>query len=83
MQRVNSYNQAAVHPAASEVGCIFCQIHGSEPLHHPVVGPLHHVRRRDVALLQGEKGNVVTTGLLTVFNPKTKEVSKTLTDLKN
>lgn len=52
-EMVNSYDQAPVHSAASKIGCIFCQIHWSEPFHHPVVGPLHHVRRRDAVLLEG------------------------------
>lgn len=64
---VNSYNQAPVHSAASKVGRIFRQIHRSEPLHHPVVGPLHHVGRRDVVLLE-EPQKVMTPQPVRVHN---------------
>lgn len=35
---------------ASEIGGIFCQVHGTQPLHHPVVGPLLHLWWGDAIL---------------------------------
>lgn len=35
---------------ASEIGGIFCQVHGAQPLHHPVVGPLLNFWWRDATL---------------------------------
>lgn len=59
-EMVSSYDQAPVHSAAPQVGSVFCQIHGSQPFHHPVVGPLHHVGSRDVVLLEGPQKVMMT-----------------------
>ncbi len=42
--RVTHY-KSSMHSPASQVGSIFCQVNGSEPLHHTVIGPLNNLRR--------------------------------------
>ncbi len=42
--RVTHY-KSSMHSAASQVGSVFCQVNGSEPLHHTVIGPLNNLRR--------------------------------------
>lgn len=37
-----THNEAAMDATPSKVGCILCQVHRSQPLHYPVVGPLHN-----------------------------------------
>lgn len=37
------YHEPTMDTTASEIGGIFCQVHGTQPLHHPVVGPLLHL----------------------------------------
>jgi hypothetical protein len=45
-----THNEAAMDATPSKVGCILCQVHGSQPLHYPVVGPLHNFGRGKVTL---------------------------------
>lgn len=45
--------------AASQIGSIFGEIHGPQPLHHPVVGPLGDLCWRNIVLVakkREEKG---------------------------
>lgn len=41
LDQTATHNEATVDATPSKVGCILCQVHGSQPLHYPVVGPLH------------------------------------------
>lgn len=45
-----AHHQPPVHSAAPQVGRVLCQIHGAQPLHHAVVGPLGHLRRCHIIL---------------------------------
>ena len=46
-----SYHQASMHAAASQVGSVFSQVHRAQPLHHPVVGPLGNLCWRNIVLI--------------------------------
>lgn len=37
------YHESTMDTAASEIGGVFRQVHRTQPLHHPVVGPLLHL----------------------------------------
>lgn len=45
-----AHHQPPVHSAAPQVGRVLCQIHGAQPLHHAVVGPLGDLRRCHIIL---------------------------------
>lgn len=45
-----SHHQSSMNPTASQIGSIFSEIHGPQPLHHPVVGPLRNLCRRNIVL---------------------------------
>lgn len=48
----STYNQPTVNTTAPQVRSKFCQIHRSKPLHHTVVGPLDHLWRGGIPLLE-------------------------------
>lgn len=48
--RWSRHHQPSMNAAPSEVGSVFSQIHGAQPLHHSVVGPLGDLSWCDVVL---------------------------------
>lgn len=50
-----THNETSVDSTPSEVGSILRQVYGPQPLHHPVVGPLHNFWRRKVTLWVGRE----------------------------
>lgn len=44
------YHEPTMDTTASEIGGIFRQVHGAQPLHHAMIGPLLNLWRGDAIL---------------------------------